>query len=373
MENIYMNYEIEHPGIFLREELEERGWLQSDLAYILGCPIQSINMIISGKKGISVDMARSLEKAFDVPAEFFLNLQKMYDLSRANEPDEGIEKKARFYQGSYPIREMFKRGWIEDTTPDLLEAQMIRFFEVNNLNEIPHIPHYGKKSHYDDIPTNQLAWLFRVKQIAKSLDVPSYSKNKLENALLDLKDLMAEPEEIRHIPRILMEAGVRFIIVETLPNAKIDGVCFWLDNKSPVIGMSIRFDRIDNFWFVLIHEIEHVLNKHGLKKEIIDIELLENEENLSKEETIANNAASNFCVPTVKLKSFIARKYPYISNNDIVGFAYKLNIHPGIAVGQLHHKTKEYKLFRKHLVKIRQYLEIGGIVDGWGTMFPVNL
>lgn len=254
MEYIYMNYNIEHPGVFLREELEERGWLQSDLAYILGCSVQSINMIISGKKGISVDMARSLGKAFDVPAEFFLNLQKMYDLSRADEPDEGIEKKARFYQGSYPIREMFKRGWLEDTEPDLLEAQMLRFFEVNHLNEIPHLPHHAKKTYYDDIPTSQLAWLFRVKQIAKSIEVPTYSKNKLKDALLNLKDLMIEPEEIRHVPRILMEAGVRFIIVETLPNAKIDGVCFWLNNKSPVIGISIRFDRIDNFWFVLRHE-----------------------------------------------------------------------------------------------------------------------
>ena len=85
MEKI-MNYKIDHPGVFLREELEERGWLQADLAYILGCPVQAINMILSGKRGISVDMARSLEKAFDVPADFFLNLQKMHDLSKANEP-----------------------------------------------------------------------------------------------------------------------------------------------------------------------------------------------------------------------------------------------------------------------------------------------
>ena len=126
MENTYMNYDIEHPGVFLRDELEERGWLQSDLAYILGCPVQSVNTIISGKRGITVDMARSLEKAFDVPSEFFLNLQKIYDLSKANEPDAGIAKKARFYQGSYPIRDMFKRGWLEDTEPDLLEAQMSR-------------------------------------------------------------------------------------------------------------------------------------------------------------------------------------------------------------------------------------------------------
>ncbi len=65
------------------------------------------------------------------------------------------------------------------------------------------------------------------------------------------------------MPRILAECGVRLIIVEGLPNAKIDGVCFWLDKVSPVIGLSLRFDQIDNFWFVIRHEIEHVLNKDG--------------------------------------------------------------------------------------------------------------
>ena len=63
--------------------------------------------------------------------------------------------------------------------------------------------------------------------------------------------------------RILMECGIRFILVEKLPNADIDGVCFWLDEHSPVIGMTTRRDKIDNFWFVLRHECEHVLRGDG--------------------------------------------------------------------------------------------------------------
>ena len=63
------------------------------------------------------------------------------------------------------------------------------------------------------------------------------------------------------MPRIVSECGIRLAIVECLPNAKIDGVCFWLNKYSPVIGLSMRFDQIDNFWFVLRHEIEHVLRR----------------------------------------------------------------------------------------------------------------
>ena len=52
------------PGVLIREELEARGWLQRDLAYILGCPAESVNKILGGKRGISPDMARALGEAY---------------------------------------------------------------------------------------------------------------------------------------------------------------------------------------------------------------------------------------------------------------------------------------------------------------------
>jgi len=81
--------------------------------------------------------------------------------------------------------------------------------------------------------------------------------------------------EARKVPRILAEHGIRFLIVESLPSAKIDGVCFWLNDVSPVVALSMRFDRIDNFWFVLRHELEHVVQRHGLSKMMLDANLRE--------------------------------------------------------------------------------------------------
>src|SRR5262245_3716503 len=121
-----------HPGEFIREEIEARGWSQRDLAYILDCPEQAVNMILSGKRGVSPEMAKALGKAFDVPALLFSNLQKSYDLAQAKEPDPGIEKRAKI-QAHYPIREMIKRGWLENTDASMLEAQVARFFEVNDV------------------------------------------------------------------------------------------------------------------------------------------------------------------------------------------------------------------------------------------------
>ncbi len=83
------------PGEFIKDELEARGWAQIDLAYILGCPVQSVNTIIAGKRSITPNMAKALGDAFNVSAEFFSNLQRAYDLAVANEPDPGISRHAR--------------------------------------------------------------------------------------------------------------------------------------------------------------------------------------------------------------------------------------------------------------------------------------
>lgn len=368
--------DVPHPGEIIREELEARGWLQRDLAYILGAPEQAVNMILSGKRGISPEMAKALGQAFEVDPDFFANLQKSYEMANAKEPDPGIARRAK-WQSSYPIREMIKRGWIEAADPDLMEAQMMRFFEVNRVDDIPHLAYAAKKTNYGEIPPTQLVWLFRVRQIAKEMVVPSYSEKLLREAVDRLPSLMVDPEEIRHVPRILAECGVRYTLVETLPSAKIDGVCLWLDSKAPVIGMTTRFDRVDNFWFVLRHEIEHVLQKHGRAIGIIDSELegsraLANSD-LPEEEQIANAAAQHFCVPEDEMESFFIRKAPFFSERDVIGFARRVQRHPGIVVGQIQRRTEQWNFLRRYQVKIREYIASNAVVDGWGQSAPVVL
>lgn len=376
MDSIDYTTEAPHPGAYIREELDERGWSQRDLAYILGTPDQAVNMIVSGKRGVSPEMAKALGTAFDVHPDLFANLQRAHDMSRAREPDPGVARRARL-QAVYPVREMIKRGWLEDTDAAMLEVQMARFFCVDGAHEIPHLQHAAKKTHYNETPPPQLAWLFRVRQIAREMAVPKYSEKALREALPILRSLLVDPEGVRHVPRILMEAGVRLVLVEGLPNGKIDGVCFWLDRQSPVVGLSLRFDRIDNFWFVLRHEIEHVLQRHGQTREIIDVELEgdagEATGSVSEDERIANAAAAAFCIPSDELVSFIARKAPFFAERDIIGFARRLQVHPGLVVGQIQRRTKRWDFLRRYLVKVRSAVLPGAVVDGWGQVAPVAL
>ena len=369
--------DIPHPGEFIREEIEARGWSQRDLSYILGMPEQAVNVIIAGKRGISPEMAGALGKAFDVSPEYFANLQQAYEMANARAPDPGIARRAML-QNVFPVREMIKRGWLENTDVGMLEAQMMRFFGKNDLAEVPYLAHAAKKGDYSETTPVQLAWLFRVRQIAAEVVVPAYSEKKLRAFVDGLPRLMVDPEETRHVARGLMECGVRFVVVETLPKANIDGVCFWRDNISPVIGMTVRQDRIDNFWFVLRHEIEHVLQKDGrgeltAEKVDVDLEGAGNSASLPLEERRANAAAADFCVPSAELDSFYARKSPFISERDTLGFAGRVQRHPGIVVGQIQKRMDRYDWLGRYKVKVRTFVTSSCIVDGWGVPAPVSL
>jgi len=321
---------VKHPGYYIKEEMEERDWSQRDLAFILGVSEQAINPILNGKRGISPEMAKALGEGFDVPAEFFAKSQQAYDLAQARTPDASVALR-RVMQSTYPVREMIKRGWIEQSDATMLQIQLKRFFEESNF------AHAAKKTPGDISPAQQ-AWLYRVRQIAKSISVPNYSEKALRDVVSkEFPSLLYAPDEVRQIPRILTNCGVKFILVEKLPNAKIDGVCFWLDNV-PVIGMSLQHDRIDNFWLVLRHECEHVLNQHGKEQDMVDIDLESAAISMSEEERIANDAASDFCAPSQRLDEWLKRKHPYYYERDVMAFSRTVQRHPGMWVGQIRRK-----------------------------------
>jgi len=141
--------------------------------------------------------------------------------------------------------------------------------------------------------------------------------------------------------------------------------------------MSMRYDRVDNFWFVLRHELEHVAQRHGLDAMMLDSELEKEKagtgDSVAEEERVANAAASDFCVPKKMMDAFIARKAPFFNERDIIGFARTIGIHPGLVAGQLRHRTGRYDRWINHLVKIRSLVAPSAIVDGWGDVAPVGI
>lgn len=362
--------EIFPPGEFLREELEARGWTQTELAEIIGRPVRLINEIIAGKKTITPETAIQLGDSLGTGPELWMNLESQYQLSKVRSADGLIARRAKLYD-QFPVREMIKRGWIESSKNiEVLEQQFLQFFGLHQINDPVVFCHAAKKSDVEAPPSMlQLAWLWRARQVATEMVNPAYSEVALQRVLPQLSALRTAPEETRHVARALAECGVRFVIVEPIAGTKIDGACFWLAYDQPVVALSLRLDRIDNFWFVLRHELEHVLQRHGRDLEfILDQELESASDDQIEEEKVANAAASDFCVDASEMDNFVARVAPFFKEERVLRFAQRLQVHPGLVVGQLQRRLVRYDLFRKYQVKVRSFVTASARTDGWGVV-----
>jgi HTH-type transcriptional regulator/antitoxin HigA len=375
--------EYKSPGQLVTALLEERGWTKRTLAIISGMDETIISKTTSNVRRIDAETAIIFEEVFGVPAERFLSLQKSYELAVArieSKPNPKRQIRAELI-GKLPIGAMIKRGWLDATSVkdiDQVEEALLRFFQANRLEDIETLPHASKKTEVSINATPaQLAWLYRVRTLASEMLVGRYSPDAVRVAVKKIKTLIHSAEELRKVPRILAEAGIRFVIVEALPSTKIDGVCFWLDEQSPVIGMSMRFDRIDNFVFVLRHELEHVINRDGMTQMLLDVDINSGEaaqvtQDLIDQERRANEAASEFCVPKKMMDAFVSRKAPVFAKRDIIGLARMLKVHAGLVAGQLQFRTQKYHLARDQLVPVRSIVTPNAVTDGWGDVAPTE-
>ena len=373
--------EVFPPGEFLKEELEARGWTQTDLAEILGRSVRLVNEIIAGKRGITPETAEALGDAFETSAQVWLNLESAYQLWLVRQKDDigknaDISRRARLFSKA-PINDMIRRGWLERSpNVDVLEKRLLDFFGIESLDDPTHFWAVARKStSYGEITPAQNAWLFRAKQLARTVPAGTFSQAKLVETIERLRMLLFNAEEIRHVPRVLADAGVRFLIIQPLPQTRIDGACFWLDGNSPVIVVSLRFDRVDYFWHTVIHEVGHVKNKDGIDNTTLDTDL-NGRDASSNEKPSYEKAADDFAVETLipqdRLNDFVIRVRPLYSKLRIIAFANLMKVHPGIVAGQLQHRGEiSYSSNRDMLTKVRHIITQSALTDGWGYSLPV--
>jgi HTH-type transcriptional regulator / antitoxin HigA len=366
------------PGEFIKEELEARGWTQEDLAEITGRQPSVISGLVNGKRAVSPDVASDLSAAFGTTAQFWMNLETAYQLFAESRVDEAVVRKARLYAKA-PVKEIIKRGWIAASNNlDVLEDRVLKFLEISSLDEEPKLCYAAKKSTSTANPS-QVAWICRAKKIAKGIRAAKFSNKAFADAMARLKELQANPEDIRHIPKVLAEGGVRFLLIESLPKGKIDGACFWLDEFSPVIVIAMRYDRIDHFWYLIGHEGGHIENKDALGgPPILDVDLVGEQaipfEDKTEMEKRADLFAENFLVDKREMNNFIARFRPLYSKQKIKNFAARIGVHPAIVLGQLQHRKEvDWSHSREMLVKVRDILISSALTDGWGHSIATNV
>lgn len=343
------------PGRILNRELEARGWTQKDLAEIMSRPVQTINEIIRGSKQITPETAIELSQALGTSPEFWTNLEAKYRLHLAGKEknEQDITRKSLLYTIA-PISELIKNQWIQKTDSiDELEQQVCNFLGITSLDESPQLAvNFRCTQHREPEEISRLAWVKRVENLTKQQTVVSFDRSKLERAIPEILTCAEQVESVVRIPALLTDLGVHFVIVPHLSKTYLDGAAFYL-NDNPVVALTLRYDRIDSFWFTLMHELAHIVLGHqGIYLDNLDA-LEDNEE-----EREANRQAADWLIEPQALKGFVANTQKFFSRKAIEEFALTQHRYPGIIIGRLHHdKLVAQKNLRALLVKVSPLLK----------------
>ena len=342
------------PGRILQRELDARGLTQKDLAKIMNRPAQTINEIIKGTKQITPETARELSAALGTTAEFWTNLEANYRLQivKKKQKESEIKRRSRLYTLA-PISELQKRGWIASSNSlDELETSVCQLLGIKAPQETPQLSVNFRNSQLLESEYNaKIAWCKRVEQIVSKRKISKFQLEEFEAELPLILDYAQKLEDIAKIPRFLNNLGVHFLIVPHLKKTALDGAAFYYQGN-PVVALTLRHNRIDCFWFSLMHELGHIFAGH---KGVYLDNLEQLEEHI--EEIEADKLACNWLINEQELSSFANRVKPKFSKRAIIDFAQTQNRHPGLIVGRLQHEgIIPYQNLRQLLVKVKPIL-----------------
>ncbi len=172
-------------------------------------------------------------------------------------------------------------------------------------------------------------------------ELPAFTGLTKEH-LRKLAILSVDPQVVRQLPSILSELGIILIYVRALPGMRADGAVFHLSTGQPVIAMSLRFPRLDYFWFTVLHELAHlVLHANQLTDPVFfDVEASEEMDRIEKH---ANRLAKDSIVDREAWRN-CGLKYDN-SDKALQVFAAEHSIHPSLIAGLLRKESGNYKRY----------------------------
>ena len=358
------------PGDLIAEELEARGWSQEDLARITGRPLATINEIIKGKKSITPETALDLAEAFGTSPELWLGLEGDYRLARAAAVRQGggVKQRSRIYS-LVPLRELQRRRDLSDTSDlRVIEGEVCGLLRIQTLEQEPDLLAMGvaarKSGGFEGVYTAaQVTWLFLARRRAETMEVSDFRPSRFVREVAELPKLSANEKGWKNVKSRLADWGIRLVLEEHLSGSKIDGALFWLSKDSPVIALSLRYDRVDHFWFTLMHELGHLhAALKGKQKGHVDANLVgpqaQNASSKPPEEREADRLASEWLIPQTDFNKFVRQvRGSFPGREPIIEFAMRIGLHPGIVVGRLQYEQLiSYSQYRDLLLKVRNIL-----------------
>lgn len=342
--------EVFPPGEYLRDELEARGWTETEFAQILGRPVQAVSEIINDRKDITPETALAISDAFGTSPDLWLNLQSAHKLHQArttSDRDSTVARRAHL-RSMLPVRELQNRGWLPEIDEiGHLEAAVCEFLRIGSVEEAPRLAVAARRANRDeDLSPTQIGWLARVDALASELEVGRFDERRLAERATAMATLLRDPFEVRNVAGWLAECGVALVVEFPLRSSKIDGAAFYASSGVPAVALSTRGNRFDSFVFTLLHEIAHLLSGHVRTDRAHLDESIERDS--QGREAEANELAASWI-----FRDGLDIEGP-ITTSSIVQTAERYRVHPSLVIGRLQWDEKlHWKQFRAHIPRIR--------------------
>ena len=325
----------------IRFRMEEQGLRQKDLALLLGGR-NRVSEVLAGKRPLTVSAIRALSDALHLPADLLIR-----------EPDVAYVVDDDAEEISLPL--LAKSGWFSDEEISKLTISDI----VQRYLKPKHGPLYLKQTlTFGSTPktnkTNLRLWVARVRELAektKSARGTWRSDTLNEQFLVNVAKLSWADSGPRLAKEFLTEKGIALVVLPALPRTKLDGAAMRGVDGAPVIGLTVRHDRLDNFWFTLLHELVHAWKHITDSDTAITDEDIQDEHDEDAKETEANSLAREVFIPRSEWKRSEAFLRPSFEN--AIALANKLHISPAVVAGRLRREKVGYGALSK-LVGYRQ-------------------
>lgn len=328
--------DLPDPVEAIRFRMDQLGLKQRDLIPIIGSR-SKVSEILNRKRTLTLPMIRALHTGLGIPAKVLIR--------------EGEPTKLAFADvdwSSFPLKEMVKRGWITANTRGIEkdpEGVVRRFLEPLSSLRVGAVLYRRSelvRSARSMDWYSLAAWTARVQIRAREVGKLQPYRGGIDRAFMrELARLSVSEKGPRLAVEMLSAVGVALVIEPHLPGTYLDGAAIVVDEEFPVVGMTIRHDRLDNFWFTIMHELSHIAlhMQSGYDSFVDDLDF---EEKLDPAEDEADRLAREVLIPSEEWEKSAASKLRSVEAAQHL--ANRLGIHAALVAGRMRYEFKNFRI-----------------------------
>jgi HTH-type transcriptional regulator / antitoxin HigA len=312
----------------IRFRMVQAGLKPRDLEPYIGSRAR-VSEVLSGRRSLSLEMIRALNRHLGIPADALIGSSFGDLATKRPEPSRAAMDRLRSI-GILRANETFA---------SLLE----RAFGSNRSEMMLRKTRTERTNAKTDLPAVE-AWCAAIMLNANTVRLPVIRKPSGEETARKIAHLSARESGPALVRDALAQIGIVLVVLKHLPGTFLDGAAMCRTDGTPVIALTLRHDRIDNFWFTLLHEFCHVSRhlKGGTTLILDDLDIGSTDE--IEEE--ADKFAEDALIP-VGLRDQIGSDW--LSTNDVIEIAMKAGVSPAIVAGRWQRQHGDYRRFAKML------------------------